>query len=191
MSLASTFPCRALGRSLPPTLALLLALLLPIAQSVRAQEPTGAPQGVPTETGPPPAAPGIPPGQGEPGRLENEPAGTAEAAADEAQAPVGLGERVWEAAWESVRRQRIVLGAAYEQGTLKFFNFRDDTSETPTLTDNGRLVPLVQYETEEQYFARYPLLTGQAALGYNLTGSYASLQVDRQLGHAFPEARLE
>lgn len=99
-----------------------------------------------------------------------EPAGTGQEA-------LQVGQRVWQTTWESLSGQTLVLGAGYEQGTLKFLS----PPHTAEITDNGRLTLLLRYETQERYVLRMPLRQGQLALGYDFIGSYGTLHVDRQL----------
>ncbi len=143
------------------TLALGMALALP-ARPVAAQAQAPAP-----------VAPAVPPAEG----------GRAEIVLNPERE---LGERLWQAAWDNLAGQTLVLGAGYEQGTLKFPSFRGELGASPQITDNGRITLLLRYETQERYFAQYPLRFGKAAFGYNFVGSYSQLRVDRQLaGSAF------
>ena len=161
----------------PAALALALALAVapaarPAAAQAQAQLPAPAGPAVPLQA-PASAEPAVPPA--EPGQSEIVPSPGRE-----------LGERLWQAAWDNLAGQTLVLGAGYEQGTLKFPAFRGELGANPQITDNGRITLLLRYETQERYFAEYPLRFGKAALGYNLVGSYSQLRVERQLaGSAF------
>ncbi|HKI98406.1 MAG TPA: hypothetical protein VKB51_08040 [bacterium] len=111
------------------------------------------------------------------------PAPTEESPQTDAAQPaaIALGRQVWQESWDALHGQSIILGAGYTQGTLKFPKFRGAPGVDPQVTDNGRLTLLFRYETTERYFAKLPLQVGQVAFGYNFAGSYAMLQVDRQL----------
>jgi hypothetical protein len=158
-------------------LALLLASLLAWAAPCRAQSAAAQPAATPAQPAATPAQPAAAPAV---------PQAVPAPAAAEPPAAEEPGSRVWQATWEALHGQSIVLGGGYTQGTLKFPRFRGDPGAQPQITDNGALTLLLQYETSEQYFATFPLQSGQAAFGYNFVASYAGLDVNRQLhGNAF------
>jgi len=82
---------------------------------------------------------------------------------------------------ETVRGQSLNLGLGYGQTTAKFSHFRDFGGAAAQITDNGTLVPLVQYNSQESYFWERPLKVGRVALGYNLVANYVSFSLNRQL----------
>ena len=81
---------------------------------------------------------------------------------------------------DTVRGQAVTLGLGYGQTTAKLY-FKDLDKGRAQITDNGTLVPLVQYASQESYFWESPLRTGRVAVGYNLVANYAAFSLNRQL----------
>ncbi|MBI4082992.1 MAG: hypothetical protein HY423_10315 [Candidatus Lambdaproteobacteria bacterium] len=162
---------------LAAALAAVLPALAPAAAqaqgSPREAAPVLTPMQAPTGT-----APGAAPGSPAPGE------GIAPAAPglrERAERALEAARPVWNAAWEPLKGQSLTVGGGYAQATLKFPGLGGDATANPQLTDNGRVVPFIQYETAETYFKTYPLRGGQAALGYSLVVHYATFSADRQL----------
>jgi hypothetical protein len=111
-----------------------------------------------------------------------EPSGDAPAAPAEATVSPQLEalQNAAQRAADTVRGQSVTLGLGYGQTTAKF-GFPSLDKGRAQITDNGTLVPLVQYNSPESYFWESPLKVGRAALGYNLVANYAAFSLNRQL----------
>lgn len=92
-------------------------------------------------------------------------------------------EKVIEHAKDLLSGRAVIVGMSLGQANLAFSRdqpLSDGTMVEASLTDNGRVNFIFQYETPESFLFEIPLLVGKLGIGYNFIFGLTAFETDQQ-----------